>query len=158
VAAVGFGTVRAAADNGTDRGRVVATRPGACGGLPRAVPTRRVPADARTWASGAPVLGSHTLWTGRRSLTQAGNHDGAVWRLKLGWFVTPAGPAATAPTLTAREIGGTARASGQVNAATDSRGMWFASAIELPEAGCYEITARHGTDVIRFRRSVGLTR
>ncbi len=153
--AAGFGIVRAVDGGRTGRAPAVATTPAACGNPPRAVPGRRVPADVRAWAPVYPVVGHGSLWAVRRLLAASGIHDGAVWRLKISWFVRPAGPDATAPTLTAREVGGTARAIGQVNAATDERGTWFVSTIELPQAGCYEITARHGPDVIRFRRSVG---
>jgi hypothetical protein len=37
--------------------------------------------------------------------------------------------------------------------AIDQHGRWFASTIELTGRGtCWEITARHGDDVITFRR------
>lgn len=46
------------------------------------------------------------------------------------------------------------RASGQVDAATDSLGTWLASTIELPTTGCWRITARHAGDTIRFIRRI----
>jgi len=60
-----------------------------------------------------------------------------------------------APTLSARRLDAPGRATGEVGAATDASGTWFASTIELPSTGCWRITARHAGDTIRVTRRIG---
>jgi hypothetical protein len=132
-----------------------ADRPGACARVPDAVPRAEVPPDVTRWAGDRRVIGEGSLWTAR-SLTRATPvHDGAGWRVKIGWYVRPPGPDASPPSLAARRLDGPGRATGEVGAATDAHGTWFASTITFPRTGCWQVTARHGDDVIRFRRSVG---
>ncbi len=135
---------------------VVASGSGKCRRLPRAVPRHEVPPEVRRWAEGASVVGGGSLWTIRPLLDGTAAREGSVVRLKIGWFVVPADPGGVAPVLTARRLGGAGRATGSAQPATSASGTWFASTIELPTStGCWEITARHGDDVIRFRRRVG---
>jgi hypothetical protein len=145
----------AAGDGGTNE--VVTARPARCRPLlPPRVPRSQVPAAVRAWAGNRPVVGGGSLWTVRRILRQAPVREGTIRRLKLGWLVLPAVPGGPAPTLTAREVDGPGRATGEVGEAFDQNGRWFASTIELRGAGtCWEITARLGDDLIDFRRSAG---
>jgi hypothetical protein len=107
----------------------------------------------RAWVGRGPVVGGGSLWTARRVLLGRPVVEGPIRRFKLAWLVVPALPSATTPTLTARRIDGPGHAVGEVGEAFDEHGRWFASTIELrgPRT-CWEITARHGEDVIRFRR------
>ncbi|MCU1457529.1 MAG: hypothetical protein JWL73_1621 [Actinomycetia bacterium] len=135
---------------------VIATSSPACRSqLPRARPQAQVPPSVRGWAHNAPVVGARTLWAVRRLLTAPGFHDGSVWRLKISWFVDPPGPNQPAPVFVAREVGGTARATAEVHAATDARGSWFASTIDLPASGCYDFSIREHGFTLVFRRYVG---
>jgi hypothetical protein len=150
------GALDATSGSGGPPDVVVSPASDSCRRLPRAVPGRVVPPEVRRWADGARVVGHDSLWSVRRLLDGAAVREASVERLKIGWFVVPPGPDAAAPVVSAREVGGPGRAIGSANLATDANGTWFASTIELPASGsCWEITARHGDDVIRFRRSVG---
>jgi hypothetical protein len=116
------------------------------------VPGAQVPNAVSAWAHGFPVVGGDELWTTRRAITVGPLHDGAVYRMKISWFTTPFGlPAITARRLDAVEP----PATGDANEAIDQRGRWVASTIELPSAGCWEITARYQNSTIVFRRLVG---
>ena len=152
----GFGIAQSSALEGPSNSDVVTARPGACTKIPPQVPRAKVPASVLQWARSAPVVGGGSLWTVRRLLKQQQIHDGSVRRMKIAWRVVPLGPTTPAPVLTARQVGGPGRAIGSVDRATDQNGTWFASTIELIGPGtCWEITAKQGRDVIRFRRSVG---
>jgi len=152
----GLGIVQSSALDGPSSRDVVTARPGACTKLPRPVAPAKVPARVRQRARGAPVVGGGSLWTIRTLLKQRSVHEGSVRRMKIGWLVVPLGPGTRAPVLTAKEVGGPGRARGEAGRATDANGTWFASTIELTGPGvCWEVTARQGNDVIRFRRSFG---
>jgi hypothetical protein len=151
----GFGIVQSSALDSSPGRTVVAGR-GACQRIPSAVPRPKVPEAVRAWSSGRRVVGGGSLWTVRGLLTARRVREGNVLRMKIAWFVVPLRPGTPAPVLTAREIGGAGRATGRADRATNEQGTWFASTIELTGARtCWEITARHGGDVIRFRRSTG---
>jgi hypothetical protein len=156
------GIVHSAASGRSDGSTVVAGRGAACPKLPRPVPRARVPAAVRAWAHGRPVVGEGSLWTARAVLRNArypaGPRPGAdgIRRFKFGWLVLPAGPNATAPSLTARALDGPGRATGEVGLGLDADGYFFASTIEVTgPSRCWQITARHGDDVITFRRVAG---
>jgi hypothetical protein len=157
VAAVGTaGIVQSAASDGSDGSPVVAARGPRCQQVPRPVPRARVPGPVRAWAKGAPVLGGGSLWTARRVLRNGFVRIGDVRRFKFGWLVVPAGPDATPPRLTARALDGPGRATGEVGLGLDAGGYFFASTIEVTgPSRCWRITARHGDDVITFRRVAG---
>jgi hypothetical protein len=136
---------------------VVAGRPARCRAqLPPAVPRARVPAAVRAWAGNRAVVGGGSLWTVRRLLRQAPVREGSIRRLKLAWLVLPAVAGGPVPTLTAARLDGPGRVTGEAGEAFDQSGRWIASTIELvgPRT-CWEITARLGPDVIRFRRTSG---
>jgi hypothetical protein len=115
------------------------------------VPIAQVPSAVAAWAGRAAVVGAGRLWTTRRALASAPIHDRGDYRLKIGWFATPFG----IPTVTADRLDGLGFAHGNANAATDQRGKWVASTIELPAPGCWVITAQLGRSTIRFRRMIG---
>jgi hypothetical protein len=144
-------------DGGSRSPRVdVSARPGRCTKVPPTVARRKVPAAIRRQLSSGAIVGGGTLWTSRRVLKQTPVVEGPITRLKIGWFVDPLRADTPPPVLTAREVNGPGRATGDANRATDARGTWFASTIELTGTDtCWEITARAGNDVIRFRRSTG---
>jgi outer membrane protein assembly factor BamB len=160
------GVVAAARAPGDDRPAATPVGPARCDRVPRAAPPATVPAEASAWADppstgpGAalrrtPMVGHGSLWAPRRPLTATPVHDNGVWRFKLAWYVTPPQHQDDAPRLTARRVGGRGRAIGHPNLSQDAGGAFFASTIELPHAGCWQITARHGRDTITFRRWVG---
>jgi hypothetical protein len=149
--AAAVGGLTALVAGGDDPAPAARPSPGHCTRLPRPVPAADVPAPVAMWADGRPLVGTGSLWTARTVLRQRANRVEGGWRIKLGWYVHPAGPDATPPTLTARRIDGPGRATGEAGAATDQHGTWFASAITLPHAGCWQITATHGSDTVRFR-------
>jgi hypothetical protein len=117
----------------------------------RTVPASEVPSVVAAWADGAAVVGGHALWTARASIASGPIHDGSIYRLKIGWYAIPFG----LPTITARRLDGPGRATGDANEAINEHGKWVASAIELPAAGCWEITARYRGSRIVFSRLVG---
>ena len=152
VGGVGIAQSAASDGSGSDPG-VVAGRAPRCQSIPPAVPRARVPAAVRAWASGGAVVGEGSLWTTRRGLRGGtGSRDGNVTRIKFGWLVLPAATS-VAPTLTARQVNGPGRATGEAGEAFDQHGRWFASTIEITGPGrCWEITARRGSDTIVVRR------
>jgi hypothetical protein len=148
------GVAQSSAFDGQSQRIDVSVRPGPCTTIPPAVARRKVPAAVRKQLGPGAITGEGTLWTPRRGLKQTAAREGTIMRLKISWFVDPLRADTPAPVLTAREVNGPGRATGDANRATDARGTWFASTIELTGANtCWEITAREGNDVIRFRRS-----
>jgi hypothetical protein len=115
----------------------------------KAVPRNQVPAVVSAWNDGRAVIGGGALWTARRQNNPI--HDGSIYRLKIGWYAIPFG----LPTITARRLDGPGRATGDANEAINEHGKWVASAIELPSAGCWEITARYRHSPITFRQLIG---
>jgi hypothetical protein len=117
----------------------------------KTVPPAQVPPAVAAWVHGLAVVGGGRLWTARRSIAVGAIHDGSIYRLKIGWFATPFG----IPSITARRLDAIGHAVGDANEAIDGRGKWVVSTIELPAAGCWQITAKLGSSTIVFRRLVG---
>jgi hypothetical protein len=157
VLAVGAAGIAQSAASDSSTNNVVAGRPARCRTqLPPAVPRSRVPAAVRAWAGNRAVVGGGSLWTVRRNLRQVPVREGAIRRLKLGWLVLPAVAGGGVPTLNAERLDGPGRVTGEAGEAFNHQGRWVASTIELVGARtCWQITARLGPDIIRFRRGTG---